>query len=295
MNLQKRTALIAVSAACSALLLLAGCSSTPPGAEPSSGGSSAPSEDCSPRDADLKTLTDGTLTVAQYEYPPFSMSDGPANLTGLEGDVLTRFAEAECLTLQVNKGDAAAMITAVATGRADTTLGSWYRTKERAEKVRLSAPIIISPFSSVTQGEVSTVDELKDLKIGVGQGLIGVDKLKEVLGGNLSTYQNDDAVYDDIKAGRIDGTVQGFIAAHTYLSKHGITGFDVTVLEADDRLPATLDPGQTNFPVNQENEALGAAIDSFISELRDSGELDKIAEQYDLDPSVMHPGEPNLL
>lgn len=288
MNLKKNR-LLAASAAVSALLILVGCSTAPPG------GDAQPAEDCTPRDADLTTMTDGTLTVAQYEYPPFSMSDGPSTLTGLEGDILTKFAEAQCLTLTVNKGDSAAMITSVATGRADTTLGSWYRTKERDEMVRLSAPVIISPFSSVTKDGASTVDELAALKIGVGQGLVGIDKLKEVLGDSLSIYQNDDATYDDIKAGRVDGTVQGFIAAHTYLDKHGITDFQVTVLDADDRLPATLDPGQTNFPVNKENEALGEAIDSFIAELRESGELDAIAEEYGLDPQVMHPGDPNLL
>ncbi|MFD6053227.1 substrate-binding periplasmic protein [Agromyces sp. NPDC060279] len=289
MNLTKK-GLLAIAVTATALLALTGCDSTPPGAA-----ESAASGDCTPRDPGLQVLTDGTLTVAQYEYPPFSMSDGPSNLTGLEGDVLTKFAEAQCLTLTVDKGDSSAMITAVATGRADTTLGSWYRTKERAEKVRLSAPVVVSPFSTVTETGASTLDELAGMKIGAGQGLVGIDKLKEVLGDNLSTYPNDDAVYDDIEAGRIDGTVQGFIAGHQYLEKHGITGYQVTMLEPDDRLPATLDPGQTNFPVNQGNEALGEALDRFIAELRESGELDEIAEKYGLDPKVMHPGEPNLL
>jgi len=276
--------------AVSALLILTGCSD---GAPPVANGSE--SESCTPRDPDLKTLTDGTLTVAQYEYPPFSMSDTPNTLTGLEGDILTKFAEMECLTLTVNKGDSAAMITSVATGRADTTLGSWYRTKERAEKVRLSAPVVTSPFSAVAREEVASVDELAELQIGVGQGLIGIDKLKAVLGENLKVYQNDDATYEDIKAGRVDGTVQGYIAAHSYIQKHGIEGFTVTILDPDKRLPATVQAGQTNFPVNKDNEQLGQALDSVIAELRSSGELDKIAEKYDLDATVMNPGEPNLL
>jgi polar amino acid transport system substrate-binding protein len=289
MNAAKKRFTLVVGAI-SALLILTGCSSSVP---PAAGGENA--EACTPRDADLKTLSDGTLTVAQYEYPPFSMSDGSDNLTGLEGDILTKFAEVECLTLTVNTGDSAAMITSVATGRADTTLGSWYRTKERAQKVRLSAPVATSPFSTVTKEGVKTVDDLAKLKIGVGQGLVGIDKLKAVLGDNLKIYQNDDATYEDIKAGRIDGTVQGFIAAHSYIEKHGITGFKVTVLDADKRLPSTVEAGQTNFPVNMDNDMLGEAIDSFVAELRSSGELDKIAEKYNLDATVMQPGEPNLL
>jgi len=283
-----KKALLATPVAVAATLAFSGCGGTPPGAP------QTVSEDCTPRDEGLTTLKEGVLTVAQYEYVPFSMSDSPGTLTGLEGDVLTKFAEFECLTLEINKGDSPAMITSVATGRADTTLGSWYRTEERAEKVRLSAPVVTSPFSSVTKEGIDTIDGLKDLEIGVGQGLIGVDDLKGALSG-LKIYQNDDAVFDDIAAGRIDGSVQGYIAGVQYLKKHDVEGFTVTPLQPDERVPATREAGQTNFPVNKDNEALGEALDGVVEEMRASGELDEIAEKYDLDPQVMHPGEPNLL
>jgi polar amino acid transport system substrate-binding protein len=110
------------SAALTALLVLSGCGGAPPGAP------AAVSENCTPKHEGLKTIEEGVLTVAQYEYVPFSMTKGPGKLTGLEGDILTKFAKAECLRLKINKGDSAAMITSVATGRADVTLGSWYRT-----------------------------------------------------------------------------------------------------------------------------------------------------------------------
>lgn len=287
--MKKTLALAAVTVA--ALLALTGCDSTPPGAA----GATKAAGDCTPRDAGLKTVSAGTLTVAQYDYVPFSMSDAPGTLTGLEGDVLTEFAAAECLKLQIDKGDAAAMITSVATGRADTTLGSWYRTAERAKVVRLSAPVVTSPLSAVSKRKIATVDELEKAQVGVGHGLVGVDKLQALLGSSLKLYQNDDAVYDDLKAGRINTTVGGFIAANQYLQKHDMTGYQVTVLQSDKRLPATVAPGQTNFPVNRGNAKLGEAIDSFVTELRDSGELDKIAEKYGLDPKVMHPAAPNLL
>ncbi|MEU5835413.1 transporter substrate-binding domain-containing protein [Streptomyces diacarni] len=272
-----------------AILAMSACSSTPPGAADSV------SDDCQPLHQDLKTLEEGVLTVAQYEYVPFSMSEGPGTLTGLEGDVLTRFAELECLDLKINKGDSAAMITSVATGRADTTLGSWYRTEQRAQKVRLSAPIVTSPLSSITKEGAETVDDLTEMSIGVGQGLIGVDELKEIFGGSLKIYQNDDAVYEDIKSGRIDGSVQGYIAGNEYLKKHGIQGFKVVPLEVDSRLTSTKAAGQTNFPVSKDNSQLGTAIDEVIAQMRESGELDEIAEKYGLDTQIMHPGEPNLL
>jgi len=60
MNTAKQRSTFIAGAAC-ALLLLAGCSA---GTSPAAGDKSA--EDCTPRDAGLTTLTDGTLTVAQY-------------------------------------------------------------------------------------------------------------------------------------------------------------------------------------------------------------------------------------
>lgn len=284
----KRNITIA-SAVLSASVLLTACGGTPPGA------TNAVSENCTPRDEGLETIEEGVLTVAQYEYVPFSMSQEPGELTGLEGDILTKFAAAECLELKVNKGDSAAMITSVGTGRADVTLGSWYRTKDRAEVVRLSEPVIVSPFSTVSKEGISTVDDLKNVEVGAGHGLIGIDELEAVLGDSLQIYQNDDAVFEDIKVGRIDAAVLGYIAGDQYLKKHEIEGFKVTPLKPDERLTATQEPGQTNFPVNQDNEDLGEAIDSFVAEMRESGELDKIAKEYGLDPTVMHPGEPNLL
>lgn len=243
----------------------------------------------------LKTIAPGVLTVAHYEYPPFAFMDGD-KLVGIEGEVMQEIADMECLDIKVVAGDSSAMITSVQTGRADTTLGSWYRTAKRAEVVRLSAPIVMSPLSVVSTAGVDTVDEIGDLDaIGAGQGLVGVEELQALYGDKLKLYQNNDAEFADFQAGRIDAAILGLGAAVSQMEHYPVEGAEAHPIEPDERLSATVDVGQTNFPVNLDNEALGAAFDEDIQTLREDGFIAKLAEKYGFPAEIAEPGEPNLL
>ncbi|UOR00432.1 transporter substrate-binding domain-containing protein [Leucobacter allii] len=280
-----RTAALGAAAA----LLLAGCSTA---AEEASG---AVSEDCVPVHEGIETITPGVLTVAHYDYPPFAyMEEG--EFVGIEGEIIAKIAEMECLDLKLVPGDSSAMITSVQTGRADTTLGSWYRTAERAEVVRLSEPVVTSPLSIVSTSGISTVDELAELDaVGAGQALVGIEELQGLLGARLKLYSTNDAEFADFQSGRIEGAVLGLGAAVTLMELYPVEGATVEPIEPDERLSATVNVGQTNFPVNLENDALGEAIDADIAALREDGTIAELAEQYGFPASIAEPGEANLL
>jgi polar amino acid transport system substrate-binding protein len=270
-----------------ACLTVGGCSSE-------SDASSAVADSCKPAHPGLTTLKKGTLTVAQYSYPPFS-TYANGTLTGIEGDVLTQIAQMECLKIAVVPGQSPAMITNVQTRRADTTLGSWYRTKARAEVVNLSDPIVVSPLSLISKSGADTVDAISKMKIGAGTGLVALPDLQKLLGGNLKTYADTDAQMTDLQAGRIDGVVLGLGAAVQALQDHAISGAGVKVIQPDPRIASTASPGQTNFPTNKSNAALGKAINEDIAKIRSSGDLKKIAEKYSYPVEATEPGTPNLL
>ncbi|MEU6408280.1 transporter substrate-binding domain-containing protein [Microbispora sp. NPDC046933] len=272
-----------------ASLAVAGCSG-----ESSSADSNNVSASCTPAHPGLTTIEKGVLTVAQYPYPPFSMyADG--KLTGVEGDVLTKIAEMECLKISIVPGLSAAMITNVQTGRADTTLGSWYRTKARQEVVNLSAPIVTSPLALVSKNGADTVDAMLKMKIGTGTGMVALQDLQKLFGDELKAYPDTDAQMTDLKAGRIEGVVIGLGAAVGALHDHPIEGAKIMPIQPDPRIGSTASPGQTNFPTNKSNKALGEAIDDDIEKIRSSGGLKKIAEKYDYPVEATEPGTPNLL
>lgn len=268
---------------------LTGCSGGGETAEP------AAAADCTPVHDGLETIKEGVLTVAHYDYPPFAtVEDG--ELMGVEGEVLALIAEMECLEIEIVEGDSAAMISSVATGRADTTLGSWYRTKARAETVRLGAPIVTSPLAIVSASGMETVDDLVDGgQIGVGQGLVANEDLQAVLGDKLSLYPNIDAAFSDLQSGRIEGVVLGLGAAITQLELNPVDDAEILPIEPDERIASTVSPGQTNFPVALTSEALGEAMDEDISTIRESGDLEDLAVEYGFPAETADPGEPNEL
>lgn len=260
------------------------------------GAGSQVSDDCVPRNEGIETIEDGVLTIAQYEYPPFSMYDeATGELSGVEGEILSTFAELQCLDTAIVQGDSAAMITSVDTGRADITLGSWYRTADRAEVVRLSEPVITSPLSIVSTEGIDNIDDLLQVNTGVSQGVVAVEELQELFGADLNIYQNVDSVFADLQAGRIDAAVLGYGAAITQLENRPIEGAQIMAIVPDERIASTVDVGQTNFPVNLNNESLGKAVDETIMELRNEGVIEQLAKKYGFAPEVAEPGEANLL
>ncbi|MGH1493146.1 MAG: substrate-binding periplasmic protein [Acidimicrobiales bacterium] len=259
----------------------------------SESGDAADGSDCTPAH-DVSTVEDGFLTVAAYAYPPFSDFDGE-DLAGAEGEIITRIAELECLEIKVVKGDASAMIASITSGRADTTIGSWYRTEEREEVVNLSAPVIADRLTLISVEGVGTVADLKGRKVGSILGFLWNEDLSGVVGDDLNLYETGQAMYADLKAGRIDVIVDTFPSAQAVLETTPIDGIQFVVPPADDAVVSTQKPGQSNFPTNKDNAGLQAAIDDNIASLRSSGELEQIVVANGFQAEAADPGEPNKL
>jgi polar amino acid transport system substrate-binding protein len=250
--------------------------------------------DCTPKHEGLKTIEEGKLSVAAYVYPPFSDVKGQ-ELGGAEGEIVTRIAEMECLDIKVVPGAAAAMIPSIVSKRADTTIGSWYRTAEREKVVRLGAPVIADQLSLISKSGVGTIDELKGKKVGSILGFLWNDDLKKVLGDDVKFYDTATAMYADLSAGRIEVIVDTYPSGQAVLKTTPIDGLKFVVPPADPAVLSTVKPGQTQFPVSKDNAALGEAMDENIAELRESGELEKIVVKHGFQPEAADPGEPNLL
>src|SRR5690606_30871663 len=116
---------------------------------------------CIPEHEGLQTVKDGVLTVSHVANPPFADSDD-GELTGAQGELLSLIAERECLTVEIMPVAVAEAIPAVQEGRADTTLGSFYRTAERAEIVRLSDPVI-TVYMSIAAKKGLGLKQIDDL------------------------------------------------------------------------------------------------------------------------------------
>ncbi|HEX2247578.1 MAG TPA: transporter substrate-binding domain-containing protein, partial [Arthrobacter sp.] len=278
MNTIFRT-LTAAVLACGVAATSAACSRT---AE-----SSTVPEDCQPAHA-FPTISEGTLTVGLTEIPPYSYTkDGTP--TGVDVDIVDEFAKTNCLTVKYQPVTYSAAVPSVQNQRIDLTIGDWYRTEARAEVVNLSAPMYLDEFGVISAEGITSVDQLKGKKVGTVDGYLWVEDLRKLLGSDLQVYPSSVELKQDIEAGRVEFGVDAY---GTALYNFGESDYQVTTVEPDPVVAATVEPAQTGLPYNKDNTELGTALDDSINELHSSGRMVEILEQHGLPASAAEVGDP---
>ncbi|MCP1415542.1 ABC transporter substrate-binding protein [Paenarthrobacter sp. A20] len=252
------------------------------------------SADCTPAHKDLKTVTPGELTVASYDFAPATVLNGDS-LSGMEGDLINEIAKLECLKVTVNSsGGAGAVISSVQTKRVDIGSGNWLRTKARTKIVYLSTPLWSDPQAVVsTQGLTS--DDLAGHVVGSTSGNLWNDSMQKWLGDKFKVYQDDESLFADLKAGRIEAALQGAASAQYKLKQNPIDGAQVINVKPNPNVPEFGAVGQVMLPSSLENEAFGKALDEDIEKLRKDGTIKTILEKYGIDPAAGEPGAPSEL
>jgi polar amino acid transport system substrate-binding protein len=249
---------------------------------------------CTP-DHEFATVEEGTLTVATYDFRPHMAVEGD-KLSGVEGDLLAEFAARECLTITPQvAGGAGAAIPSVETDRADVAAGDWWRTKDREKIVSLSAPVYLDQGALVSTDGFQTIAELEGHKIGSVVGNLWNDQFADVFGDDFAVYQDPEAVFNDLAAGRIDAVIDSVGATTARFEAKPIEGAEIIPLAADPRIPVTANPGQLNWPTSKDNPELTAALDAQIEAMREDGTIAKMLEKYGLNASAADVGEPDLL
>jgi polar amino acid transport system substrate-binding protein len=277
------TRTLALGGAVALTALLAACS----------GGSSegSVSDDCTPAHPDLETVEPGKLTVAAYDFPPFMTIDGD-ELSGVEGDLLNEIAAMECLEVAVQSaGGAGAAIPSAETGRADLAATAWYRTSDRAEILRLSAPVYLDESGVISLNDYTTAD-LEDIKVGSVSGNMFNESLKSWLGDGFVVYQDDESIYSDLAAGRLDAIIASIPSSQATIDAKGIDGATYNPVEPVDDVPEFSKPGQVGWPTSKDNEAFGEALDEDIATLHESGRVTEVLESYGLPASSGEVGDP---
>jgi polar amino acid transport system substrate-binding protein len=257
-------------------------------------GNAGSASDCKPAHEGIKTITEGELTVASYDYAPATILDGD-NVTGMEGDLINEIAKLECLKVTVStSGGAGAVIPSVQSKRVDIGSGNWLRTKERTKIVYLSTPLWSDPQAIVsTKGLTS--NDLEGKKVGSVAGNLWNDSMQKWLGDNFKIYQDDESIYSDLKAGRIDALVASSASANYRFKTAPIEGAKVIDVKPNPNVPQFAAVGQVMLPSSLDNTTLGKALDEDIQKLRENGTIKKLLEKYGIDPKVGEPGAPTEL
>lgn len=263
-------------------LLLSGCSG--------SSASEDVADDCV-AESSFTTTEDGVVTVALTNTPPYSLEEGN-EISGIDGDLVKEFAEANCLGVEYAPYTYATAIPAIEQGRADISTGGFYRTADRADVVTLSTPLYLDELSVYTEEGLSTVDELSGLTIGTVEGYLWVDDLNNLEGVETRVYSDSLALAQDLDAGRIDAALDGYGAATVSTQDQD---YEINVLENDDRVSSTNQPSQASVLIDPSNSELEAAFNEFVEEQRDNGRLIEILADYQLPESAAEVGDERVI
>jgi polar amino acid transport system substrate-binding protein len=265
-------------------MVAAGCLATP-----------AFATDCKPAHT-FTTMAPGKVTVAIYEYPPFTTasSDG-ATIGGVDSDIVKRFAAENCLAVTPVVVDPAATVQYVLSGKADVAVGDWYRTAERAKVMGLSYPTYLDQMGIYSKTGVSKVSDLIGKKVGTVSGFLWVAELQKLLGANLVLYPNPVGLAQDLAAGRVEIGVDSFGTGAYAQKRGGYPGIQIKVAEPDERVQSSIQAAQANVIYSKSNPDFGAALDDTIQKLHKDGGLAEILKSYGLDPSGADVGEPRVV
>ncbi|KVM18429.1 ABC transporter substrate-binding protein [Burkholderia ubonensis] len=217
-------------------------------------------------------------------YPPFESKGPDGKVVGFDvdlGNEICARMKAKCVWIE---NDFDGMIPALKARKFDGVLSSMSMTPAREEQIAFSAKLFNTPTRLVAKKGSSLLPDVKSVKghrIGVEQGTIQETYAKTYwapAGATVVPYQNQDQVYADLIAGRLDGALQDAVQADIgFLKTPRGKDFQFVGTDLDD--PKTLGSG-AGIGLRKEDTDLKAKIDKAIGDMRKDGTYDKIAKKY---------------
>lgn len=257
----------------------------------SSSESAAASGDCTPAHAGLEPVNAGKLTVGTPVTPPYVLKTGN-EISGVDAEIIKEIAALECLEVDWQEVTFAAGLQSLQSGRVDTSMGGIYRTAERAQLLNLGATAYRDGVALLSKEGYKSLADLAGKKVGVIQGYLWNKDLQAALGDDaIKQYQTSDALFSDLKAGRINVAVFTTAEAAYRLSQAPSGGFVSEPFEPTDKVKATLEPGQVLLPHPKDAGAMAKAFDENIQTLVASGRIGEILGEHKMDPALAGDGK----
>lgn len=217
-------------------------------------------------------------------YPPFESKAADGKLVGFDidlGNEICRRLQAQCVWVE---NDFDGMIPALKARKFDGVLSSMTTTPQRATQIAFSTKLFNTPtrlVAKASSGLQPTPESLNGKRVGVEQGTIQERYAKvhwAPKGVEVVPYQNQDQVYADLLAGRLNAALQDTVQADIGFLKtprgkgYAFVGPNLQ----DERILGT----GAGIGLRKEDTDLKARIDKAISDMLKDGTYKKIEQKY---------------
>ncbi len=231
----------------------------------------------------LATLTAGTLTVGTDKpaFPPYVIDDDPSNGKGFESAVAYAVADQLGFTKDEVTWTVVPFNSSYAPGakKFDFDINQVSINPSRAKAVDFSVPYYTTPQGVLVPKDspyatATSVADLKDARFGVQVGTTSLDAVNEVIAPSTQprVYNDSNDVVRALKSGQVDAIVVDLPTA-IYLRDAEVEGSSIVgQFEA---------PGGDDWGlVLAKDSPLTVCVDRALTQLKDSGELASITEQW---------------
>lgn len=232
--------------------------------------------------SDIKTAQAGKLIMGtNAAFPPFEYVTSKGlvgEYDGIDVAIAKKIAEDMNVELVIEDMEFEGLIASVQTGKVDLVIAGMTVKPERQEKVDFSDTYFTAEQSIVVakdNTDITKADDLKNnKKVGVVLGYTGdsiVTETLQVAENNILRVSRGIDAVQELKNGKLDAVVIDSAAAQALASKNDLKIVkDEAVFEAEEYAIA----------VKKGNSGLVQEVNKVLKEMKDSGEIDQLAQKY---------------
>ena len=241
--------------------------------EPTTDEANNQSEPASTTATDLKTVTEGVLTMStNAAFPPYESTDDSGNVVGIDADIAAAIAEKLGLKLQIDDMDFDGALAAPQSGKSDIVMAGVTVNEDRlltldfTESYATGVQVVIVP-----EGSDVTLDNLGEQQIGTQRGTTGYIYCTDDYGeDHVVAYDDAIAAVKALNNGQIDCVVIDSAPAQELVKANpGLTILHTEYVTEDYAIG-----------VAKGNTALLDAVNGALKELVEDGTVQSIIDKY---------------
>ena len=254
------------------VMALTGCGGD--ATEPTTDEANNQSEPASTTATDLKTVTEGVLTMStNAAFPPYESTDDSGNVVGIDADIAAAIAEKLGLKLQIDDMDFDGALAAAQSGKSDMVMAGVTVTDERQNVMDFTDSYATGIQSIIVKedSDIASVDDLAGKKIGTQRGTTGYLYCSDDFGDeNVVAYDDGLTAVQMLNNGQVDCVVIDNAPAKEFIAANpGLKLLDTAYVEEDYAIG-----------VGKGNTELKDAINTALEELKADGTLQAIVDKY---------------
>ncbi|QPT14765.1 ABC transporter substrate-binding protein [Serratia rubidaea] len=225
-------------------------------------------------------------------YPPFESKSASGELEGFDIDLGNAVCAAAKLSCSWVETSFDSLIPALQARKFDAINSAMNVTEQRKRAIAFTRAIYQVPNRLIAKADSGLTPDAKALagkRVGVLQGSIQENYAKAhwaPQGVEVVSYQDQNQVYLDLSAGRLDATLIMAPAGQSgFLSRPDGKGF---AFVGDTVQDAKIFGSGIAFGLRKQDRALKQRLDAAIEQVQQQGTVDKLAKKYfgDIDVSV---------